>query len=126
MPQQRLYHEYINEKLVPYLYVLTFKPCEIDWEKSVLYFDLIKPFEYVGIDQIDNSIVSISIYQSELLKNPSLPNKLGIYLNSVKRRISQHCVDPYVVRQFVMQINDMDEVFSYLPNERKMEFLIAN
>ncbi|MBS4172075.1 hypothetical protein [Bacillus sp. FJAT-49736] len=126
MPQQRLYHEYINEKLVPYLYVLTFNSSELNWDKPVFYFDLIKPIEFIGLDHMDDSVISISIYQSELLINPSYQNKLGVHLNSVKNRILKHGVDPCVIQQFVLPVVDLNEVLSFLPNERKMEFLIAN
>lgn len=125
MPQQRIYHEYVNEKLVPYLYVFTFKHCEINWDKPVLYFELIKPFEFIGLDNMDDSVVSISIFKSELLINPSYSNKLGILLSSVKKRILQHDVDPDIIRQFVLPVLDLNEVLSLLPNERKMGIFLT-
>lgn len=124
MPQQRLYHEYINETLTPYIYVLTFKPCEINWDKPVLYFELIKPFEFEGLDQMDDSMVSISIIKNEILVNPSYPNSLGILLKSVKKRILQHGVDPDVVNQFVILAQDLDEILILIPKDRRQELWI--
>lgn len=124
MPQQRVYHEYVNEKLVPYWYVLTFKPFEINWDKQVHYFDVIKPFEHIERDDFDESIISFSINKSDFLINKNYPGKLGVNLNSIKRRIIQECIDPYVVNQFIVPIPDIDEILNLIPNERKMSVLI--
>lgn len=124
MPQQRVYYEYVNAKLIPYWYVLTFKPCEIKWDKPVLYFDVIPPFEFIERDEFDESINSVSIFLSDLIINDSYPNKLGIYLKRLKERIKQYGVDPYVVQQFIMQVPDVDEVLNLMPNKRKMSFIM--
>ncbi|MGE8207751.1 hypothetical protein ACQKP0_25095 [Heyndrickxia sp. NPDC080065] len=124
MPQQRVYYDYVNKKLVPYLYVMTFKHNEINWDKPVVYFDVIKPFEYIGIDDFDESIISISINKGELLLNKSTPGKLGIHLNSVKKRIMNHNVDPDEVKQFILCFPDVEEVLHLVPNERKLGFCV--
>ena len=124
MPQQRVYHEYVNEILVPYWYVLTFKPFEINWDKPVHYFDVIQPFEHIERDQFDESIISFSINKADFLLNNDYPGKLGINLKSLKRRILQECIDPDVVQQFIVPIPDIDEVLNLIPNERKLSLLL--
>ncbi|UII56673.1 hypothetical protein LS684_04200 [Cytobacillus spongiae] len=124
MPQQRLYHDYVNEQLVPYLYVLTFKPCEIKWDKPVFYFDVTAPFEHFNMDEFDDSLISISISISDIVNNAAVPNKLGICLESVKNRILRHNVDPYVVTQFVVPTGYIGEVLQLLPNKRETKCLI--
>ncbi|MFB7302569.1 hypothetical protein [Heyndrickxia sporothermodurans] len=124
MPQQRVYHDYVNEKLVPYWYVLTFKPCEIDWDKSVLYYDVIKPFDYIERDQFDESIITFSLKISDFLVNRDYPNKLGINIKMIKSRISENGIDPYVVHQFILPYPDVEEVLHLVPNDRKIELLL--
>ncbi|MDH5160386.1 hypothetical protein [Heyndrickxia oleronia] len=122
MPQQRIYHEYVNEKLVPYWYVLTFKPFEISWEKPVHYFDVIKPFKYIERNQFDESIITFSLYITDFLINADYPNKLGINLKSIKKRLTVEEIDPEIVHQFIVPIPDVDEVLNLIPNKRKINF----
>ncbi|MBL5769042.1 hypothetical protein [Heyndrickxia sporothermodurans] len=124
MPQQRVYHDYVNEKLVPYWYVLTFKPCEIDWDKSVFYFDVIKPFEFIERDEFDESILTFSLKMSDFLVNRDYPNKLGINIKTIKNRILNNGIDPYVVQQFILPYPDVEEILYLVPNKRTMELVI--
>lgn len=125
MPQQRVYFEYINEELVPYWYVLTFQPCEINWDKPVLYFEVIQPFEYIERWEFDESLLSTSIYLSDLIINPVSPTELGIDLRSIKNRILKHGVDPDVILQLIIQFPDIDDVLQLMPNERKMNLILS-
>lgn len=120
MIKQRVYHEYVNEKLVPYWYVLTFN--QLDWDKPVTYFDVHPPFEYFERDMFDDSMPAVSVTMNELILNDDYPRKLGIYLKRVKQRIIEHGWDPTLFRQFIFQIPDIDEVLQLIPNRRKMLF----
>lgn len=123
MPQQKLYYDYINGELVPYIYVLTFQPCELNWDNPVFYFDAIAPFEYTEINDFDDSLISMSISISDLIKNTSYPNQLGIHLEKVKQRIMNHQVDPYVVTQFIIPTIEIEEMLQLLPNTRQSSFM---
>jgi hypothetical protein len=125
MPQQRLYYEYIDEQLIPYWYVLTFQLGTINWEKSVLHFYCIAPFEYVERHEFDESLINVSIQQSDLVFNPAIPNRIGINLISVKNRIKKHGVDPYVVQQFIISTPDLNEILTMLPKQRELSLLIS-
>ncbi|GIN88523.1 hypothetical protein J6TS2_49090 [Heyndrickxia sporothermodurans] len=125
MPQQRLYHEFINGKIVPYLYVLTFKPCELNWDKPEYYFNVIKPFEHFGFDEFDDTLNNASIYLGDFIINKSYPDKIGINLNLVKKRILNYGVDPYVIRQFIAHVLNIEEFLNLIPNERKLSFCVG-
>ncbi len=124
MPQQRLYYEYIDDQLVPYWYVLTFEPCELDWDKPMHYFKAFKPFEFVERDGFDDSQVGISIYLADLVFNKFSPEKVGINLTAVKRRINQHGVDPYMIQQFIISLPELDDLLGLLPIERKLNLVL--
>ncbi|MDX8366711.1 hypothetical protein [Cytobacillus sp. IB215665] len=124
MPQQQLYFDYVNGKLVPYLYVLTLDTCEIKWDKHVYYFNVIKPFEHEIFD-FDNSQNSVSIFLSDLILNQSQPEQLGINLKNVKKRIGTYGVDQAIINQFILQVIDVNEVLALFPNQRKMSLLLS-
>ncbi|MBM7585795.1 hypothetical protein JOC86_002337 [Bacillus pakistanensis] len=121
MPQQRLYYEDVDGKVIPYWYVLTFRPGEIDWDKDFYFYTPIAPFEFFERDEFDDEVVSASIYAADFIRKG---HQLGINLKLVKKRIDQYGVDPYVVRQLIVQIPDIEEVLSYLPNKRTKSFMM--
>ncbi|MEH7392448.1 hypothetical protein [Bacillus sp. JJ1474] len=126
MPKQRLYYEYIDRQLVPYWYVLTFSSCELNWDKHVFYYKAIKPFEYTGRDEFDETIISMPIYLSDLIINGELPDKIGLHLSTIRKRIESVGVDPYLVRQLILPHPLLDGFINLLPAERKMNLLILN
>jgi hypothetical protein len=125
MPQQRLYYEFMESELVPYWYVLTFQPCEINWDKLVLHFTPIAPFEFVERHEFDDSLINVSIQLTDFILNPDIPGRIGINLDNVKKRIERHGVDPYVVRQFVIFPPDINELLSFLPNQKRINLLVG-
>ncbi|MBY0122199.1 hypothetical protein [Bacillus sp. S/N-304-OC-R1] len=126
MPQQRLYYEYVEKQLVPYWYVLTFSPFELNWDKHIHYYDALKPFEYTGRDEFDESIISMPIYLSDLVFNNDLPGKIGIHLSTIRKRIESIGVDPCLIRQLVLPHPELDEFINILPKELKLNTLIFN
>lgn len=122
IPQQRVYYEYVNGELCPYWYVLTFEPCQIGWDKPTIFFDVFAPFEYLERDCFDESLISISIFISDLIINGNNPSRLGINLARVKARLNG--LEPELITQFVIQMPDIEEVLSLLPNRRTQAFLI--
>lgn len=124
MPQQRLYYDYVDNQLIPFWYVLTYQHCELNWDKPVNYYDAIKPFEYVERGEFDETLISTSIYLSDVIFNRNFPSKIGINLQSVKKRIERHGVDPYVVRQFIISTPEINELLLVLPTDRKISFVV--
>ncbi|MBP1917222.1 hypothetical protein J2Z23_004207 [Lederbergia galactosidilyticus] len=123
MPQQRLYYEYENGDLIPYWYALTFDLCEIDWDKPAYYFEVIKPFEYIERIEFDESLISMSIQLADFIFNVNYPNRIGINLKSIKKRIEKHGVDPYIVQQFILSTPELNDFLMFLPQERKQDFI---
>lgn len=119
MPKQRLYYEYIDGQLVPYWFVLTLNPCEVDWDKPVFHFDLIKPLEFVERNEFDDSQISMSIYLSDLIFNNLSTERIGINLTAVKRRIEKHGMDPELFTQFVLSAPEVEDFLLVLPTEYK-------
>ncbi|MGG3625490.1 hypothetical protein ABES25_18285 [Bacillus gobiensis] len=117
MIKQSVYHEYVNEKLVPYWYVLTFD--QISWDTPVIYIVVQPPFEYFERDMFDDTMPAVSVTMNELILNHNYPRKLGIYLKRVKQRIVDYGGDPTHFRQFIFQIPDVDEVLRLIPNSGK-------
>jgi hypothetical protein len=125
MPQQRLYYEYVDEKLIPYWYVLTFRPCELNWDNPIFHFDVIKPFEYVERDEFDESKISMSIYLTDLILNDKSPERMGVNLNTIKSRLIRYKVDPGIVRQFIISAPEVYDLLELLPKHRKMDLLVS-
>ncbi|WP_338788766.1 hypothetical protein [Metabacillus sp. FJAT-53654] len=125
MPKQRVYYDYVDGNLVPFWYVLTFRPNEIPWEDETYYFEVISPFEYFDRDDFDDSVLSTSIYIEDLLTNNLQESNLGLNLDQIKERILRHGVEPWEVRQLIIQLPDIEEVLKLLPNERKASFILT-
>lgn len=123
MPQQRVIMDYTNEGVpFPAIYVLTFEPCEINWDKPVFYYNAIKPFK-IDVDDLDIEVINMSIHFSDFIFNEMFPSRIGLNLNALKKRIAKHPLDPESIRQFILSY-EIDELLSRLPQERKMSLLL--
>jgi hypothetical protein len=124
MPQQRLIFDYNNEgEHVPYWYLLTLEPCEINWDKPVFYYDAYKPSKIDSVDEVDDSLINMSIYFSDFIFNNLHPSRVGINLLTVRNRIEKHGFDPGIIQQFILSA-ELNEFLSLLPQEKKTSFLI--
>lgn len=125
LPKQSLYYEFVDDRLVPYWYVITFEPSQIPWEDSTCFFQLIAPFEHFERDEFDENIISMAIHIDDLIINKEKKNMFGLNLERIKNRLSNELLlDPYVVRQFIIPMPDIEEVLLLIPNERKATFLL--
>jgi hypothetical protein len=124
MPQQRLYYEYVDKLLIPYVYVLTFQSHELRWDKPVYFYGAIAPINYVGIEEFDDSLNNSVIYYSDFIFQEHNPTRFGLNLTKIKVRIESHNVDPYVINQLILHNQDISKVMSMIPGENKMEFIL--
>lgn len=124
MPQQRLYYEYVENTLIPYWYVLTFKTGEINWNKAEYYFDSYTPFEFVGRDQFDDSLNTKVISLSDIIRRTDSSYKIGLNIQQIKKRIEEEMIDPYVVRQFIMMLPDIKEYLHYISRNRNATYIV--
>lgn len=125
LPKQSLYYEFVDDRIVPYWYVITFEPCQIPWEDPTCFFQLIAPFQYMERDAFDDNIISMAIHIDDLIINKEKKSMFGLNLERIKNRLTNELfVDPYVVRQFIIPMPDIEEVLLLIPNERKATFLL--
>lgn len=120
MPKQSLYYDFIGGQLSPYLYVLTFESSEIDWDKSILPYQVIKPFIYEDIYELDDSIITSALMFSDFVFNKDTPDIFKLNLKKIKKRIMEQGVDPYIVNQLVLPVYGLNEILEMLPQERVM------
>ncbi|MBN6889802.1 hypothetical protein ACUXCC_005266 [Cytobacillus horneckiae] len=125
MPKQSLYYDYIGGQLSPYLYVLTFQSSEIDWNKSIFPYQVIKPFVYEDTFDLDDSIITSALMFSDFIFNNDTPDIFKLNLKKIKSRITEQGIDPYIVNQFVLPVYGLNEMLEMLPQERVMSLLIG-
>lgn len=124
MPQQRIYYDYINGKLMPYIYVLTFINGEINWDKPSFEYEVIKPFKHDDFYDFDSSLLTCSIFLSDFIFNDNRPHYFKLNLTSIKARLEQEYIDPYVIKQFVLGTYELQELMQLLPKERTMNLFM--
>ncbi|KAB2335045.1 hypothetical protein [Bacillus mesophilum] len=124
MPNQQIYYEYINGDLMPYIYVLTFESNEINWDKPVLEYEVIKPFRYDDLYEYDESILTAQIFIDDFIFNVNRMGFFKLNLSRISKRIERVGVDPAVITRFVIGTYDLQELITLLPEERKMTLLI--
>lgn len=124
MPQQRIYYDYIDGKLMPYIYVLTFQNGEINWDKPLFEYEAIKPFKHDDIYDFDHSILTCSIFFTDFIFNNNRPLHFKLNLTSIKSRLERDYIDPYVIKQFVLGTFELQELLQLLPKERSMKLFL--
>lgn len=123
MPQQRVVLDFnMQGQLIPTYYVITLTPCEVNWDKPVFYYDAIKPFQ-IDIYDLDPEVINMSIYFSDFIFNNLFPERIGINLASIKKRVEKTGYDPGIIQQFILSA-EIDEVLKRLPQEQKMNLLL--
>ncbi|MBN6887777.1 hypothetical protein ACUXCC_002920 [Cytobacillus horneckiae] len=120
MPKQSLFYDYIGGHLSPYLYVLTFELSEINWDKSILSYQVVKPFIYEDTFELDDSIITSSLMFSDFVFNVDTPDVFKLNIKKIKKRIMEQGIDPYVVNQFALPVHGLNEMLEMLPKERVM------
>jgi hypothetical protein len=121
--------------LVPMKMVVYFGPGKIAWDKNYFYLALTSPFKRHRMEDFDNDIMSITITQGELIRNPDKEAQIGpcfgVYLpylinrleKDIDRRIQEledrgvfvdrsETPDDHYIRaeQFIIQMADIEEI----------------
>lgn len=123
MPQQRVVQDFnMQGDLVPTHYVLTLQPCEVNWDKPIFHYDALKPSE-IDVYDLDPEVINMSIYYSDFIFNNLFPERIGINLAAIKKRIELQGYDPGIIQQFVLSA-EIDEILKRLPQQRKMNILL--
>lgn len=123
MPRFTLFHDFVSGKLVPYWFVMTFKQNEIVWDNNVIYVPIAIHLEYFNRDQYDYKIPSISVSLKDIVFSNTQPGKVGIYLKSVRKRLNEYKVDPYLIHQLIIPFPDTHDFLKFIPNKKKILIL---
>lgn len=116
MPKHQLFYEKVNDEIIPFWYVLSFKKLEIKWDKYVMFIEYRIPFEYESRTYFDNSIFSYSLRSSDLIFSNN-SSRFGINLRNIRNRIQQHGLDPMMFDQFIIPFPDVNEFLKLIPNK---------
>ncbi|MFE8697930.1 hypothetical protein ACFYKT_16435 [Cytobacillus sp. FJAT-53684] len=125
MPKQYLDYQYVDGELSPFYYVLKLFKGEVNWDKHVFYFDLFPPIKSEEYSEIDESLINYCVHASELIINKDYPNKLGVNLKALKKRLAFDIHDPSVIEQFFLYAPDVISIVGEFPTEYKMGFMIT-
>ncbi|TCJ01333.1 hypothetical protein [Cytobacillus praedii] len=125
MPVQYLDFQYLDGELSPFYYVLKLFKGEVDWDKHTFYFDLMVPIRSEVYSEIDDNLINYGVHISELIINKDYPNKLGINLSALKRRISFDIHDPSVIEQFLLYAPDVMGIIGEFPRVNRMEYMLT-
>lgn len=125
MPIQYLDYQYIDGELSPYYFILKLFKGEVDWDKHTFYFDLIAPIKSEEYSKIDETLINCGVSMADLIINKEYPNRLGINLNSLKKRLSFDVHDPSVIEQFILYVPDVKEIIGQFPQKHRMEFTVS-
>lgn len=128
MPTVWVYYEEdpVESHLVPQKLNIYFGAGVIKWDESYFYQLLEAPFQRMTpADWYDEDVMSVTISQGELLRNPDKPGHFGIHLPSLKQRLEQELVRDLknlglqadhvnigyeVIQQFIINLADLEEI----------------
>lgn len=124
MPKQILDYQYIEGELSPCYFVLQLYKNEVDWEKHVFYFELLKPIKSEEYSEFDGTLISCSVPATDLIISNTMPNNIGINLNSVKKRLTSELNNPSAIEQFIIYAPDLDFILSRMPENLIKSFFV--
>ncbi|NRQ56085.1 hypothetical protein [Brevibacillus sp. HD1.4A] len=105
-----VYYDYLEEKLAPIWYVVSFRKGEFDWSKNTLYIPVEAPFQRQGAEDFHSDTLGLSVTLGDLTLNHEKPGKFGIHLPSLRQRAAAANVDHWEVEQFIIQVCDIEEL----------------
>jgi hypothetical protein len=116
MKKYKVFYDYYDGKKVPYMMVVNVKDNGIDWYENIFTIQVQAPFELFAAEEFDHEAMNISVSIDELTLR-SKENQIGINLELIKRRLDEHEVDYYDISNFVIRIEDIEEVLQYTLGE---------
>lgn len=107
--KKTVHYDYHDGQLVPIWAIIHFEPAEIDWD-STWYIPVETPFEKQEMDAYSDEMMGVSVLISDLVVSYGYSNHYGIHLPYIKERIEKHSADIMDVKQFVIQVSDIEEL----------------
>ncbi len=111
MANATVYFDYHEGVKVPIWYVVEFDT--EDLYQEYLYIPIKAPFQ--PLLEFEEKI-GISILLSDLTVHEAMPNHIGIYLDNIKNRVEEHGIDLFEIKQFIIQMADIEDVLLMRPN----------
>lgn len=105
-----VYYDYWENRLAPLWYVITFRELELDWDKERAYIPITAPFQRKDSEDFDPDLLGLTVTLGDLIVHSEKPGKFGINLKALKERANMHGVDYQEIRQFVIQVGDLEDV----------------
>ncbi|MEK5108551.1 hypothetical protein MHI57_17915 [Cytobacillus sp. FSL K6-0129] len=125
MPKQILDYQYVDGEISPFYYVIELYKCEVNWDKSVYYFELMPPIKSVEYSKVNETLISCSLTASDLIINKDIENRIGINLMSLKKRLSFDIHDPSIIEQFIIYAPDIEMLISQMPKNFTKTFIVT-
>lgn len=112
MAKIKVFYEYdqFQDGLAPIWYVLQFGITGMDWTKQTVYISLSAPFEKQDPEEFHDDIIGMTIEMADLVRNEIRPKQFGILLPYVKARAERLGYDISDIKQFIIQVSDIEEV----------------
>lgn len=96
--------------LTPVWMILEVNDNDRIWERSILWMSLEAPFKRHRAEDFNNEEMVASVLLSELTVNLEAPNKFGINIVALNKRILSLGADPSEINKLVIRICDIAEV----------------
>lgn len=109
MTNYKVFYDDYEGKKVPYIMVVNVKDNAMNWNENIFTIQVQAPFELYSADDFDHDAMNISIHLDDLTLR-SKENNIGINLESIKKRLDAHNADYYDISNFVIRIEDIEEV----------------
>jgi hypothetical protein len=111
MAKLTVFYDFHEERILPFLMALRFRPQELDWSKTSMYVPLTAPFQQLKMEEIPDLEAGITVLLDDLVVNPRHPQCIGISLSRIQQR---HIALPTDTLQSIQQLwirmSDIEEV----------------
>lgn len=98
-----------NEAAPDDLFIIAFEPGYVNWQRSILYFDIADAVTYAEL-QPESYTASMAILKYDLKLHPSKNNWIGVSLNQVVQRTKQLSYTTNEINRLVIQMQDIHEL----------------
>ena len=111
MAKITVYYDYHEGLQLPFWMFVSFSRGEIPWYKKYLHIPVAAPFIRKDLNDIHETMVSVSVQLDDITIPIHRPGFFGIDIHRIKKRILQEgCINPTDIEQFVIQMCDLEEV----------------
>ncbi|WP_370222090.1 ImmA/IrrE family metallo-endopeptidase [Cytobacillus sp.] len=114
-----VYYTESEGKVVPIWYAIHLNKRDVKWSSKFKEFSIDAEFDLVPYSEYRELSTDAPVFYQDLFLNPLMPNDFCVNLKSVKEMLYQYDVDPYDVRRFVININDLEHLL-------QMKMIIEN